>query len=82
VDKIEILEEKIRAAVLRIEQLRESHAKLALQHKKLQQENELLHSENLQVRKLVGELDRLRDERKIIKQKCEKLVFKFDRMKL
>lgn len=81
-DKIDLLEDKIRRAAKAIQQLREQNSKLHNTYQKLQSENELLHSENVQVRKLMGELDRLREERKVIKAKCEKLLVKFKRMNL
>lgn len=81
-DKIELLEERIKAAARSIQHLRESNAKVQQECGKLEQENELLLSENRQVRKLMSELDRLRDERKIVRQKCEKLLSRFQKMRI
>ena len=41
---------------------------------------DLLHSENQQVRKLMVELDRSREERTAIKHKCEKLLARLKKM--
>lgn len=81
-EKIDLLEEKVKSAAKAIQQLREKNAKIAEQYKKLQLENDLLQSENQQVRKLMVELDRLREERKLIKQKCERLVARYQKMSL
>lgn len=81
-DKIQILEEKIKSAGKVIQQLREKNLRIHEQHKKLQEENELLLSENQQVRKVFGELEKLREERKIVKQKCERLLFHFKKINL
>lgn len=81
-EKIEILEEKIKSAAKIIQQLREKNVKLVEQYKKLQLENDLLQSENRQVRKLMAELDHLREDRKLIKQKCERLIARYQKMSL
>ena len=82
VERIELLDLKIREAGQTIRQLREKHVKLADQCRKQQKEMELLHSENQQVRKLMVELDRTREDRKQIRQKCERLLSKFHKMSL
>ncbi|MBI2916088.1 MAG: hypothetical protein HYY07_04435 [Elusimicrobia bacterium] len=81
-DKIESLDEKIRAVAKLVLHLREQNAKLNQSYKKLQQENELLTHENVQVRKFLNELQHLREERKAIKQKCERLLSKFQKLNL
>ena len=81
-DKIEILDQKVRTAVQLITDLRERNSKIKADYVKLREENEMLSSENIQVRKLIVELDKLRHERKVIRQKCERLKEQFVRMKL
>ena len=81
-EKLEILEEKIQTVSRVIAQLREKNAKIIAERDRLSQENELLLSENSQVRKLMTEIDHLRDERKIIKSKCEKLLAQYERMSI
>ena len=81
-DKIDLLEEKIKAAARTIERLREAHGKAQDNYRKLEEENELLHSENKQVRKLITELDRLREERKVVKQKCDKLLARLQKTRI
>ena len=81
-DRIELLEEKIDSVTRVIASLREKNAKAEKECEDLRQENELLSSENKMVRKLMAELDRLRDERKLIKAKCEKLVARYEGLKL
>jgi len=81
-DKIELLEEKIKSVTQLIVSLREKNARVEKECGDLRQENELLASENKMVRKLMAELDRLREERKFIKAKCEKLVSKYEGLKI
>ncbi len=81
-DKIEILDQKVRTAAQVINDLRVRNAKIKADFDKLNEENQMLSMENAQVRKLIVELDRLRNERKIVRQKCEKLKEQFVRMKL
>lgn len=81
-DKIEILDQKVKTAVQVINDLKVRNAKIKADFEKLREENEMLSSENAQVRKLIVELDRLRSERKIVRQKCERLKEQFVRMKL
>ena len=81
-DRIELLEEKIDSVTRIITSLREKNAKAEKEREDLRQENDLLSSENKMVRKLMSELDRLRDERKLIKSKCEKLVAKYEGLKI
>lgn len=81
-EQIELLETKIKAATQMIRQLRGKNLKITDQYKKLQQENELLLSENRQVRRLMAELDHLREERKLIKQKCERLLTQYEKMNI
>ncbi len=81
-DKIEILDQKVRTAAQVINDLRVRNAKIKADFDKLNEENQMLSAENAQVRKLIVELDRLRQERKIVRQKCEKLKEQFVRMKL
>ena len=79
-DKIELLEEKIDSVSQLISSLRDKNAKVERECVRLSQENELLSSENKMVRKLMIELDHLRDERKLIKSTCEKLLAQYERM--
>ncbi len=79
-DRIELLEQKIREAGKRIKQLLEKNERLSEQCKKQEKEMDLLHSENQQVRKLMVELDRSREERTAIKHKCEKLLARLKKM--
>lgn len=81
-EKIDLLEEKIREAAKTIQQLREKNSKVVEQYKKLSQENELLHLENRQTGKLITEIDRLREERKLLKNKCEHLLREYEKMNL
>jgi len=81
-EKLNLLEEKIKAAARLIASLREANAKLSDQYKKLAAENEMLLAENQQTRRIMSELDKLRDERKIIKQKCERLIAKYVKMRI
>ena len=81
-EKIEVLEEKIHSAVTVIQSLKEKNLKMQDQYQKLTQENELLQSENRQVRKLMAELDRLREERKTIRQKCERLIAQYQKLNI
>lgn len=81
-DRIELLEEKIDSVTRIISSLREKNAKAEKECEDLKQENDLLSSENKMVRKLMAELDRLRDDRKFIKAKCEKLVAKYEVLKI
>ena len=81
-DRIELLEEKVDSVTRVISSLREKAARAEKECEGLKQENELLSSENKMVRKLMAELDRLRDERKLIKAKCEKLVAKYEGLKI
>lgn len=81
-ERIEILENKIKAAVKTIQQLQEKNVQIAEQYKKLVQENDFLHSENQQVRKLMVELDRLKEEKKMVRQKCERLLTQYQKMNL
>ena len=81
-EKIELLEEKIRSVSNLVGSLRDKNAKVQGECERLAQENELLLSENRQVRRLMAEIDHLREERKLVKQKCERLVTQFERMKL
>ena len=80
--KIELLEEKIQSVSKLIVSLRDKNAKIQGEYERLSQENELLLSENRQVRRLMAEIDHLREGRKLIKQKCEKLMAHYERMKL
>ncbi len=73
-DKIEVLEEKIQSAARTMQALREKNLKLLEEYEKLREENAMLLSENRQVHKLMVELDRFRDERKTVRQKCERLL--------
>ena len=75
-----MLEEKIDSVTRLVVTLREKANKSEKECDRLRQENELLGSENKMVRKLMAELDRFRDERKLIKSKCEKLMTQFDRL--
>ncbi len=65
-DRIEILDQKVRTAVQVISDLRDKNTKIKTDYEKLLEENEMLSSENVQVRKLIVELDKLRHERKVI----------------
>ena len=71
------MEEKVKAAARLIQELKDKQEKLSGQHHKLQKENELLDAENKQVRKLLTEIDHLKEERKFVRQKCEKLLEQF-----
>ena len=79
-EKLDVLEEKIQTVTRLIQNLRDKNAKIHAQAENLRQENELLLSENRQVRKLMTEIDHLRDERKVIKNKCEKLILQYDKV--
>lgn len=81
-DRIELLEEKIDSVTRLVSSLREKNARAEKECEDLRQENEFLSSENKMVRKLMAELDRLRDERKFIKAKCEKLAAKYEGLKI
>ena len=81
-DKIELLEEKIGSVARLVTSLREKNSKAERECARLSQENELLSSENRMVRKLMAELDRLREDRKIARSKCEKLLAQFGRANL
>ena len=81
-DRVELLEDKIDSVTRIISELRDKKAKAEKECEGLKQENELLSSENKMVRKLMSELDRLRDERKLIKAKCEKLVAQYEGLKI
>lgn len=81
-DKIDLLEDKIRAAARMIQELREANAKMAAQQRKVLQENQMLLTENQQTRKLMADLDKLREERRLVRQKVERLVTKFDKLKI
>jgi len=81
-DRIELLEEKIDSVTRVISTLRDKFAKAEKECQDLKQENEFLSSENKMVRKLMAELDRLREERRLIKSKCEKLVSKYEGLKI
>ncbi|OGR84811.1 MAG: hypothetical protein A2901_06320 [Elusimicrobia bacterium RIFCSPLOWO2_01_FULL_54_10] len=81
-DRIELLEEKIDSVSRLVSTLREKNGRMERDCERLQQENELLSSENKMVRKLMSELDRLRDERKLIRGKCEKLVLQYEKLKI
>ena len=81
-DRIELLEEKIKSVTNLIASLREKNTKAERTCEDLRRENELLASENKMVRKLMAELDRLRDERKVIKAKCEKLLAQYESLKI
>lgn len=78
-DKIEILEEKIKSAATVIQQLREKNAKMQEDYKTILGEKELMQEENKQVGKLLSELERLREERKWLRKKCENLLEHFKR---
>ncbi len=79
-DKIDLLEEKIDSVSRLVADLRDKNADLSHQYDQLRQENELLSSENKMVRKLMVEVDHLREERKIIRAKCEKLLGQYERL--
>ncbi len=81
-DKIELLEEKIKSAVKMISDLKQKNLKLDDQYEKLTQENQLLHSENTQARKVLLEMDRLREEHKLVRQKLERLLDKYNKVRL
>ncbi len=81
-EKIEVLEEKIQSVSRLMTSLREKNSKVQGECERLAQENELLLSENRQVRRLMAEIDHLREERKLIKQKCDRLMAHYDRVKL
>ena len=70
----ELLQEKIETVVRMVRHLQEKNHRLQEQCKKLLQEKELIESENRQARKLMVEIDQLREERKLIKKKCETLL--------
>ncbi|OGR50809.1 MAG: hypothetical protein A3I11_04065 [Elusimicrobia bacterium RIFCSPLOWO2_02_FULL_39_32] len=80
--KIEIIEEKVKTAVKLIEKLREENVKIKENINKLIKENEFLQTENKDVRKIALELSNLKEERALIKQKLEKLVQRYHKMKL
>ena len=81
-DKISVLEERVKASVRLIQQLKEKNIRLMNEEKRLSQERELLSAENQQVHKLMNELDELKQERKLIRQKCEKLLTRFEKMNI
>jgi Tfp pilus assembly protein PilN len=74
VESIEILEERVRQAGLLIQQLREKNGRLQRELEKRLEENQHLDSENKQVQKLIAEIQRLKEDRELIKQKCTKLL--------
>ena len=78
-EKIELLEEKIQSVSKLVGSLRDKNAKVQGECERLAQENELLLSENRQVRRLMAEIDHLREERKLVKQKCERLVTQYEK---
>lgn len=80
--KIEIIEEKIKTAVKLIEKLRDENVKIKENINKLLKENEFLQTENKDVRKIVLELENLKEERSLVKQKLEKLLGRYHKMKL
>ena len=81
-EKLEILEEKIQSVSKLIETLRGKNIKIETELETVKQENELLLSENRSVRRLMAEIDHLREERKLVKSKCEKLLAHYDKMNL
>ena len=81
-NKLDLLEDKIKSAGKIVQQLRDKNGRLQEQLNKTLEENELLQSENQQVRKIFGELEKLREERKLVKQKCEKLLFQYKKISL
>ena len=81
-DRIELLQEKIDSVSRLVSSLREKNGKAEREYQRLQQENELLLSENKMVRKLMAELDRLREERQLIRSRCEKLVIQYEKLKI
>ena len=81
-EKFEVLEEKIQSVTKVVSALRDKNAKIQGDCDRLRGENELLLSENRQVRRLMAEIDHLREERKLVKQKCEQLLTQYDRVKL
>ena len=81
-DRLEILEEKINSVSRVVASLRDKSDRFGKECGRLRQENELLSSENKMVRKLMTELDRMRDERRLVKAKCEKLLSQYERLKV
>lgn len=81
-DKIDIIEEKVKTCVKLIKSLREQNGKITKNYEQLLQEREMLESENNQVRKVLGELERLKSERKFIQQKLERLAIQYKKLKL
>ena len=81
-EKLQTLENKIKAAVQLIGQQREKNAKLETQYQKLIQENSFLLSENKQVSQLRVELQKLKESQSKIRQKCQKLLEQYEAMKL
>ena len=61
-DKLTILEVKVKSAVKLLQQLRDKNERLTTQYKKLQGENEFLLTENKQVTKLMAEVEKLKQE--------------------
>lgn len=81
-DKIEIIEEKVKACVKLIKSLSEQNAKISKSFNQLSQERDLLTQENQQVRKILAELDKLKNERKVVRQKLERLSLQYRKLKL
>ncbi len=81
-EKIDILEERVRLAVRHIELLTSRNEALMRNFRKLQQEHDLLTSENSQARQVLVEVEKLREERRITRQKCERLLAKFQKMNI
>ncbi len=81
-DKIEIIDEKVKACVKLIKNLSEQNAKISKSYNQLSQERDLLQQENQQVRKILAELDKLKTERKFIRQKLERLSAHYRKLKL
>ncbi|OGR81318.1 MAG: hypothetical protein A2902_03335 [Elusimicrobia bacterium RIFCSPLOWO2_01_FULL_64_13] len=79
-EKIDILEEKVHLTSKLIRDLREKTQKMDQEIRKLVAENELLLSENKGVRRIMSELDALREERKQVRHKCERLLGKFEKL--
>ena len=81
-NKLEALESKIKSAVKLIAALREKNFKLENNYQKLAEENNFLHSENKQVSRLRVELEKTKHTQSRIKQKCEKILEDYERMKV